>query len=156
MNMGLGPQPFAQCTVWLTESPAAANAPAQQLRSSMRAKAAAAAAVRQQQAVHTAAVQDTRGGSSSTSSSAGDATNNSSTDASNTSSISGGTGSSTQSGTGSSSSGTTEEGTCSARQKVATWIVLPDSTPEGVAQRLQEIGKQKEVPQPREGGGASV
>jgi hypothetical protein len=52
--------------------------------------------------------------------------------------------SSDSSGTSSSSSSGDAEGArgvCAARQQVATWIVLPDSTPEGVAQQLKDIGE---------------
>jgi hypothetical protein len=127
MDMGLGPQPFVQCTVRPTETPANATLE-QKLRSAERAIAAARAAAAAAKAVDLANAR----GTVALEPQVADPAGSSDRIASSSSSSSGGGG----------SVETGEEGTCSAlREQVATWIILPDSTPEEVAQQLKTIGK---------------
>lgn len=131
LSMGLGPQPFAHCSVWLpdTSAAAAADSPAQQIRSSMRARAAAAAVA--------AEVSAAAGSESEPAAAPAEAAE---------------AGSQPVGGDGSSSSLQQEreearEGACSVEQQqqqqqpLVTWVILPDSTPEDVAQQLRDIGE---------------
>jgi len=114
LSMGLGPQPLVRCTVW--QSTEDARPPirqlSHQLARSLFNTTTTAKVLKQGQA-------GTAAGSSSTTDSGSDAASSHS---------------------GSDGSSDAQE-TCSAREEVAVWTILPDSTPEDVAQQLKEIGK---------------
>lgn len=114
LSMGLGPQPLVRCTVW--KSAEDARPPKRQLSDQLARSlfntTTTAKVLKQGQA-------GTANGSSSTTDSGSNA------------------GSSHSGSDGSSDA----QETCSAKEEVATWTILPDSTPEDVAQQLKEIGE---------------